>query len=300
MDDKLLKTFLAVADHCSFTAAAKELYLAQSAVSKHIHQLEKELQVHLFVRDTRMVRLTDAGTRFYREATDLLERMENAAAALRQDAVPLPDKLHFGAFSALSTEITDLLRRFCQDFPQISVTLDWFEFGTLVPTLVHGKLDGAFTVSFELLDQPRLASQKLEDGALFVLVGKQSPLAGRTTLRLADLAGATYYTMRPDVSPNGYAIILNYFLEHHFRPSETRRLTSHESVLLQLQIDPNGYGLMSDFQFRQHPGVVFIPLEQEEQPSSHLFDLVAAWDRQLVTPALSSFLNWLANYAPPG
>ena len=226
--------------------------------------------------------------------------MENAAAALRQDAVPLPDKLHFGAFSALSTEITDLLRRFCQDFPQISVTLDWFEFGTLVPTLVHGKLDGAFTVSFELLDQPRLASQKLEDGALFVLVGKQSPLAGRTTLRLADLAGATYYTMRPDVSPNGYASILNYFLEHHFRPSETRRLTSHESVLLQLQIDPNGYGLMSDFQFRQHPGMVFIPLEQEEQPSSHLFDLVAAWDRQLVTPALSSFLNWLANYAPPG
>ena len=135
---------------------------------------------------------------------------------------------------------------------------------------------------------------------LFVMVGENSPLAQKTSIRLSELEGATYYTMRPDVSPNGYASILNYFLEHHFRPSETRRLTSHESVLLQLQIDPNGYGLMSDFQFRQHPGMVFNPLEQEEQPSSHLFDLVAAWDRQLVTPALSSFLNWLANYAPPG
>lgn len=299
MDDKLLKTFLAVADHCSFTAAAKELYLAQSAVSKHIHQLEKELQASLFVRDTRMVRLTDAGTRFYREAADLLERMEQAAAALHQESTSLPDRLHFGAFSALSTDITALLRRFCQVFPQISVTLDWFEFGALVPALAQGKLDGAFTVSFELLDQPRLSSQVLEAGILFVPVGTHSPLADRPFLRLSDLEGFTYYTMRPDVSPNGYASILNFFLEHHFRPAQTHRLASHESVLLQLQIDPNGYGLMSDFQFRQHPGVVFIPLEQEEQPSSRLFDLVAAWDRQFITPALACFLNWLAQSVPP-
>ena len=65
MDIKLLKTFVTVANHSSFTDAAKELYIAQSAVSKHITQLEKELGVQLFLRDTRMVRLTAAGEAFY-------------------------------------------------------------------------------------------------------------------------------------------------------------------------------------------------------------------------------------------
>ena len=61
MDSKLLRTFVAVANHGSFTGAAKELYIAQSAVSKHINQLERELGAQLFLRDTRMVRLTAAG-----------------------------------------------------------------------------------------------------------------------------------------------------------------------------------------------------------------------------------------------
>ena len=54
MDSKLLKTFVTVANHSSFTDAAKELYIAQSAVSKHVTQLEKELGVQLFLRDTRI------------------------------------------------------------------------------------------------------------------------------------------------------------------------------------------------------------------------------------------------------
>lgn len=294
MDDKLLKTFLAVADHCSFTAAAKELYLAQSAVSKHIHQLEKELQVHLFVRDTRMVRLTDAGTRFYREAIDLLERMENAAAILHQDAVPPPDKLRFGTFSMVSTDIPGLLRCFHMESPNISVELHWFEFNALLPALTQGKLDGIFTVGFEMLDQPRLASKTLEKGMLFVMVGENSPLAQKTSIRLSELEGATYYTMRPDISPNGYASILNFFFEHHFRPSDMRRLSSHESVLFQLQIDDHGYAFMSDFQFREHPGIVFIPLEKDEQPFGHLFDLVVAWEREHTTPTLQQFITWLS------
>lgn len=300
MDDKLLKTFLAVADHCSFTAAAKELYLAQSAVSKHIHQLEKELQTHLFVRDTRMVRLTDAGTRFYRQAADLLERMENAAASLRQNALSSPDKLHIGVFGTASTDIPGLLRAFSAEYPHISISLDWLEFSTLVPALTQGKLDAAFTVGFELLDQPLLASKSLRRGTLHVMVGNHSPFAGCSSIRLSQLEGSTYYTMRPDVSPNGYACILNFFLERHFRPAATRRLSSHESVLLQLQIDDAGFGLMSSFQFEAQPGIQFIPLEAEEQPSGRLFDLAVAWGQGHVAPALQTFLHWLSQEPSQG
>ena len=82
MDSKLLRTFVAVANHGSFTGAAKELYIAQSAVSKHINQLERELGAQLFLRDTRMVRLTAAGEGFYRDSVDILRRMDAARTAL--------------------------------------------------------------------------------------------------------------------------------------------------------------------------------------------------------------------------
>ena len=112
MDSKLLRTFVAVANHGSFTGAAKELYIAQSAVSKHINQLERELGAQLFLRDTRMVRLTAAGEGFYRDSVDILRRMDAARTALQREQGGEHGRLALGAFSVVPTEIVALARRF--------------------------------------------------------------------------------------------------------------------------------------------------------------------------------------------
>lgn len=98
MDSKLLRTFVAVANHGSFTGAAKELYIAQSAVSKHINQLERELGAQLFLRDTRMVRLTAAGEGFYRDSLDILRRMDAARTALQGEQGGEPRTAGSGRF----------------------------------------------------------------------------------------------------------------------------------------------------------------------------------------------------------
>jgi len=72
----LLKGFEAVARHLSFTKAAAELFVTQSAVSRQIRQLEEHLGVRLFERRTRAIVLTDAGYRYYTELTPLLKQME--------------------------------------------------------------------------------------------------------------------------------------------------------------------------------------------------------------------------------
>jgi DNA-binding transcriptional LysR family regulator len=71
----LLKGFEVVARHLSFTKAAAELCVTQSAVSRQIRQLEDHLGVRLFERRTRAVVLTDAGYRYYTELTPLLARL---------------------------------------------------------------------------------------------------------------------------------------------------------------------------------------------------------------------------------
>ncbi|HYC48582.1 MAG TPA: LysR substrate-binding domain-containing protein [Burkholderiales bacterium] len=72
----LLKGFEAVARHLSFTKAAAELFVTQSAVSRQIRQLEEHLGVRLFERRTRAVVLTEAGYVYYSELAPLLERID--------------------------------------------------------------------------------------------------------------------------------------------------------------------------------------------------------------------------------
>src|SRR4051812_16015103 len=71
----LLKGFEAVARHLSFTKAAAELFVTQSAVSRQVRQLEAHLGVRLFERRTRAVVLTEAGYVYYGELAPLLKQI---------------------------------------------------------------------------------------------------------------------------------------------------------------------------------------------------------------------------------
>ncbi len=83
MDPKLLRTFLAVRRHGSFTEAAREEFLTQPAVSRRIRQLEAELGVRLFEQLGKSLHLTDAGRVLASEAERLLGSIERSAEAVR-------------------------------------------------------------------------------------------------------------------------------------------------------------------------------------------------------------------------
>ncbi|WP_296919691.1 LysR substrate-binding domain-containing protein [Polaromonas sp.] len=79
----MLYSFEAAARNLSFTVAATELFLTQSAVSRQIQQLEADLGVALFERRHRALVLTDAGRVMYRAVGDCLERLRDATASVR-------------------------------------------------------------------------------------------------------------------------------------------------------------------------------------------------------------------------
>ena len=79
----LLRSFEAAARTLSFTLAADELFLTQSAVSRQIQQIEQGLGVPLFVRRHRALALTEAGRVMQRAVIDCLERLRDATALVR-------------------------------------------------------------------------------------------------------------------------------------------------------------------------------------------------------------------------
>ncbi|ASI69154.1 LysR family transcriptional regulator [Diaphorobacter nitroreducens] len=117
------RAFLAVARHLNFRAAAEELALTQSAVSRQIQALEDEVGVPLFLRHTRAVELTSAGGQLQRAVAPALERMDAAVRLVRQTAGRKSVAITTWA-SFASMWLIPRMEEFQRDNPDIDIRID--------------------------------------------------------------------------------------------------------------------------------------------------------------------------------
>lgn len=118
-----LRAFEAVARHLNFRAAAEELSLTQSAVSRQIQALEDEVSTALFLRHTRAVELTSAGSQLLRAASMALERVDAAVRQIRQSAGRKSVAITTWA-SFASMWLIPRLEAFQRDHPDIDIRID--------------------------------------------------------------------------------------------------------------------------------------------------------------------------------
>ncbi|MBB3693281.1 LysR substrate-binding domain-containing protein [Sphingomonas sp. BK580] len=118
----LLRTFLAVAEHGSFTAAARSLDLRQSTVSQHIRRLEDLAGRRLIDRDTHRVALTPDGEALLDQARAVLAASERLTRHLA--AVPLRGRLRLGASEDfVLSALPDVLAGFARRHPEVDLEL---------------------------------------------------------------------------------------------------------------------------------------------------------------------------------
>jgi LysR family transcriptional regulator, glycine cleavage system transcriptional activator len=118
-----LRAFEAVARHLNFRAASEELALTQSAVSRQIQSLEQELGVSLFLRHTRAVELTSAGTQLLLAVTQTLPRIDGAVRQIRQSSGRRTVALTtFASFASMW--LIPRLEQFQHDHPDIDIRID--------------------------------------------------------------------------------------------------------------------------------------------------------------------------------
>jgi DNA-binding transcriptional LysR family regulator len=108
---KELEAFVAVAEELHFSRAAERLQIAQPPLSYRIQQLEKQLKIKLFNRNTRSVTLTDAGERLLGPARKVLADVELAQAAVRSVTAGESGRVRLGFAGASSSKILPRLPR---------------------------------------------------------------------------------------------------------------------------------------------------------------------------------------------
>ncbi|WP_031469198.1 LysR family transcriptional regulator [Sciscionella sediminilitoris] len=105
-----LRYFLAVAEELSFSRAARRLHMATSPLSQRVRDLERELEVVLFDRDSHHVGLTRAGEALLPIARDVLGRFDDIGWRLREEIVPDQRTVYIGVPPGLHRRVRERLK----------------------------------------------------------------------------------------------------------------------------------------------------------------------------------------------
>lgn len=196
LDLKRLRFLRAVAERGSFSAAADELHVSQSAVSQQVAALEAEVGVPLLVRLRGGPQLTDAGSLLVSHADAAICRLEEAERELADLAGLGAGELRMASFSSASaTLLTEAVRRFRTDHPGIRVSLAEADPEDSLPALKRGAADLVLAYDFELDpigDDRDLALTHLLDEEMHIALPADHPFADRDEIRLEELAAETW------------------------------------------------------------------------------------------------------------
>src|SRR5687768_564259 len=124
MNTKQLQYFLVTAEKSSITAAARELDVAQPAISLQLANLEHELKTKLFERDFRGVRLTETGNRFKKHAETIMQQIQVAKADLNAEKDDYCGTVTLGLNQEVCNVLAiDLLTEIEHRYPNIELKL---------------------------------------------------------------------------------------------------------------------------------------------------------------------------------
>ena len=146
MNINQLRYFVAVAEQRSFTKAANQYYLSQTAVTQQVRALEETLGVQLLDRNSRPVSLTPAGAVFLTEAKAILEQMNSAVSRARDASTGLVGSVRIGYTKGYErSDLSNKLRAFHRDYPNILLTCFRCDTDMLAAGLLNGEYDIIFT-----------------------------------------------------------------------------------------------------------------------------------------------------------
>jgi len=186
MELRQLRYFIRSAELLNFTEAAHTLYISQSTLSQQIKQLESELDIPLFDRIGKRVRLTEAGEKFLPYARQTLVDAESGQFVINDLKGLKTGELRIGVTYGLSALLTPVLVQFSTQYPDIKIIV---EFGTsqeLLDKLKSTRVD--FLLSFlELPDNEMFISQRLYESPLTLVAHPSNAVAGKKSVQLNDL-----------------------------------------------------------------------------------------------------------------
>jgi DNA-binding transcriptional LysR family regulator len=290
MELRHLRYFCAVAEHGSFTTAARQLNVSQSGVSGQVRDLEKEIGGSLFRRNRREVTLTPEGSVFFQEAREILIRVDRAVELAVRSSKGVSGTLTVGLCGPVTAAfLPKLIRKFRKQFPGVSLALRERVPSEQIEALLNGHIDIAFTRGIPAEVKPLLCHELFFREPLVVALPKRHPLASEQTVALNRLAKERLILYCREGAPEVFDAIVAICKKAKFSPRIGDTPRSWQSVLTMVEADEGVALVPSCVQHLRANDVIFRPLTDKRCK----VDAIFAWRRNESSTVRDSFLALL-------
>lgn len=293
MDLQLLREFIVLAERLNFSEAAKQLFIAQPVLSRHIAGLERQLGVQLLTRNKHSVQLTEVGKLLLNESHALLDRYKETLQKIHMTTSGLTGSLNLGYLEApVKKFLAPLAVRFNDVNPKIQLHLFSFDFiGHLNHALKRNEIDIAFTLSLalskDLSKTDGLSWQKVYSDVMCVVVRHDHPLVSEKSINLANLAHEPLIMLIQDNFREGYEQTLAFYESRGFTPNVVKKTSRLDTLLMLVEMGSGITILPRHIQIYANSTVKFIELEGDDTR----LDVIVAWKTANSNPTIFPFLK---------
>ncbi|MDO4491552.1 MAG: LysR family transcriptional regulator [Lachnospiraceae bacterium] len=293
-----LRYFVSVAQRKSFSRAAEENYITQTAMTQQIRLLEENLETELIDRRVRPIRLTPAGEVFYKEIKPILERIDFAITRTREASQGTIGTLNIGYTRGYEgSSLSETLRHFHQNYPGIFVNCIRASSDLLASGLLGGEYDLIFADdTSSLKNDPRINSRLIETVPLMGVLYQSHPLAVKKTLHRKDFKGEPiiFATPNENYSVSDDSRFLQLYKNAGYSPDIQHVSSDMESVLMMVAAE-HGITILPEYYTRRlqnADNLLFLPMEgKDEYTEIYCFSL-----KENLNQALHVFLGTQTYY----
>jgi len=274
--------FLAVVKFGGFSEAARNLFVAQSAISKQIQMLETKLDMQLFIRVGKSISLTPAGEILYKNLSnynDWLWQIIDMAKSVDRGMVGV---LHIGIQHGLNLgeETVSLIHRFSKKHPGIEINLRRVSLVDMMQNLNVGTLDIVIALSFLVTasEKEEFACYVLDTTTDQLLVSKNHPLGKLNSFCVDDFLNHKFVTVSPNVSRGAYENSTNYLRGLGIEPVNILYVPTIEDIMMGIEYGL-AYGIASPCsRLSTLESIRFIDGYSEfSKPPRHDTEILAMW-----------------------
>lgn len=283
-----LEEFIGLAETLSFTSVAKSLFISQSALSKHISGLEKELGCILFTRSTQSITLTAEGEVLYMHAKSILREYNTSLETIAMYRRGRERTLSLGyLMGACRDFLPAAYTAFTLEHPDTNTQLLTMEPDQIYQALMQDEIDLGITLLMPNYALEEFNHQVIFEDRMGALVTSTHPLANRESISFSDISAEEILVPNRDTFPLTHRYY-EQMLKHSGRGASrftsffdlnslSYLLTSHKEIaIMPVHLSP-----------LFEPRLKFIPIDEDNSSIS----VAAIWKKSNQKPMVQTMIS---------
>ncbi|HIT90651.1 MAG TPA: LysR family transcriptional regulator, partial [Candidatus Merdenecus merdavium] len=186
----LMREFVKLAELQNYSRTAEELYIAQSALSRHIASLEEELRVQLINRTRNSFELTSVGEIVLEDFKRILSEYEDLLDKLSRREKIAKGELHLGVlYYDRDFYVAKIRKVFLEKYPMVKLILHSYQPTSLENALINGEIDMAILYSVAGCNRPDIKHYPFLKIPYSIMYDKEHRFASNGKIKIEDLQG---------------------------------------------------------------------------------------------------------------